>query len=56
LKRQFKKEWDRDPELANQSLPSDSSIKREAGRKKTLSQEWAKSEPKLSQVILLSQE
>jgi hypothetical protein len=29
LKRQFKKEWDRDPELANQSLPSDSSIKRE---------------------------
>jgi hypothetical protein len=34
LKRQLKKEWERDPELANQSLPSDSSIKREAGRKK----------------------
>jgi hypothetical protein len=31
-------------------------VAREAGRKKTLSQEWAKSEPKLSQVILLSQE
>ena len=34
LKRQLKKEWERDPELANQSLPSDSSIKRETGRKK----------------------
>jgi hypothetical protein len=33
LKSQFLKEWYRDPELAEKKPPSDSSLRREAGRK-----------------------